>query len=73
MYDRFYQTKNYGDKKNAVFLDNTYMKAIAELIAYSILKAMKRGACLYWVNTSPRELSWYVKDVVTGWSFEYKY
>ena len=54
MYDRFYQTKNYGDKKNAVFLDNTYMKAIAELIAYSILKA-KRGVLVYIESTQAQE------------------
>ena len=54
MYDRFYQTKNYSDKKNAVFLDNTYMKAIAELIAYSIVKA-KRGVLVYIESTQAQE------------------
>ena len=54
MYDRFYQTKNYSDKKNAVFLDNTYMKAIVELIAYSIVKA-KRGVLVYIESTQAQE------------------
>ena len=42
MQDRFYNTKNYGDKKNAIFLDRAYMESIAELVAYSVIKA-KRG------------------------------
>lgn len=54
MYDRFYQTKNYGDKKNAIFLDNNYMKAVAELVAYSAIKA-KRGVLVYLEATQAQE------------------
>lgn len=54
MYDRFYQTKNYGDKKNAIFLDNNYMKAVAELVAYSVIKA-KRGVLIYLESTQAQE------------------
>lgn len=54
MYDRFYQTKNYGDKKNAIFLDNNYMKAVAELVAYSVIKA-KRGVLVYLEATQAQE------------------
>ena len=54
MYDRFYQTKNYGDKKNAIFLDNNYMKAVAELVAYSVLKA-ERGVLIYLESTQAQE------------------
>ena len=54
MYDRFYQTKNYGDKKNAIFLDNNYMKAVAELVAYSVIKS-KRGVLVYLEATQAQE------------------
>lgn len=54
MYDRFYQTKNYGNKKNAIFLDNNYMKAVAELVAYSVLKA-ERGVLIYLESTQAQE------------------
>lgn len=54
MYDRFYQTKNYGDKKNAIFLDSNYMKAVAELVAYSVLKA-GRGVLIYLESTQAQE------------------
>lgn len=54
MYDRFYQTKNYGDKKNAIFLDTNYMKAVTELVAYSVIKA-KRGVLIYLESTQAQE------------------
>lgn len=55
MYDRFYKTKNYSDKKNAVFLDKTYIEAVTELVAYTVIKA-KRGCLIYLDNTKSQEL-----------------
>ena len=54
MQDRFYNTKNYGDKKNAIFLDRAYMESIAELVAYSVIKA-KRGVLVYLESTQAQE------------------
>ena len=55
IYDRFYQTKNYSDKKNAVFLDKSYIEAVTELVAYTVLKA-NRGCLIYLDNTKSQEL-----------------
>lgn len=52
--DRFYSTRNYGDKKNAIFLDRAYMESIAELVAYSVIKA-KRGVLVYLESTQAQE------------------
>ena len=52
--DRFYSTRNYGDKKNAIFLDRAYMESIAELVAYSVIKT-KRGVLVYLESTQAQE------------------
>ena len=52
--NRFYNTRNYGDKKNAIFLDIAYMESITELVAYSVIKA-KRGVLVYLESTQAQE------------------
>ena len=54
MQDRFYRTRNYGDKKNAIFSDYYYTRAITELVAYSVIKA-KRGVLVYLESTQAQE------------------
>ena len=54
MRENFYSTRNYGDKKNAIFLDRAYMESIAELVAYSVIKA-KRGVLVYLESTQAQE------------------
>ena len=54
MQDRFYRTRNYGDKKNAIFSDYYYTRAITELVAYSVIKT-KRGVLVYLESTQAQE------------------
>ena len=54
MQEDFYATRSYGNKKNAIFLNEAYMKSVAELVAYSVIKA-KRGVLVYLESTQAQE------------------
>ena len=55
MYDAYYKTQAYGEKKTIVFCNEEYIKAIAEVVAYTIIKG-KRGVLVYLENTNGQEL-----------------
>ena len=54
MLEDFYATRSYGNKKNTILLNEVYMKSVAELVAYSVIKA-KRGVLVYLESTQAQE------------------
>lgn len=66
MYKDYYETKNYSDRKNAIFLNEDYIKSIAELVAYTIIKA-GRGCLVYCDNTKAQEL---IAEALRGYNIK---
>lgn len=55
MQNKYYATDRYCDKKEAIFGDEYYIKAVAELIAYTAIKA-ERQVLVYLENTAAQEV-----------------
>lgn len=55
MQNKYYETDRYCDKKEAIFGDENYIKSVAELIAYTAIKA-ERQVLVYLENTEGQEV-----------------